>query len=181
MFTSWVPSVEQKEAKETPIKLGIPFQGTSLGVPQELSGHWNEEGNSTKTKKDKSCFHYLATVVSGCLPPHHPKSEEELLKDMPHEDCQRPSPDERLQSRRTQIRTILGRLRIKRYLSNGGWKSQAFLSLIPEWWASWVHLPNRSTEGDKGEIVFLKGTQSVLPIQSQLMRQMDQREESSQH
>lgn len=80
------------------------------------------------------------------------------MKDMPHSDCQKPSPDKSPQGRRTQKRTLLGSLRMKSYLSKGGWKSQAFLSPIPEWsvgvslmLVSLVHLPNgrSSTEGDK--------------------------------
>lgn len=85
---------------------------------------------------------------------------------MLHLACQRPFPDKSPQGTRTQIRTLLGRLKIKSYLSEGDWKSRAFSSPIPEWsvgvsllLASLVHLPNgrSSTEGDKREITVLKG------------------------
>ena len=85
---------------------------------------------------------------------------------MLHLPCQRPFPDKSPQGTRTQIRTLLGRLKIKSYLSESDWKSHAFSSPIPEWsvgvsllLASLVHLPNgrSSTEGDKREITVLKG------------------------
>lgn len=88
------------------------------------------------------------------------------MKDTPHLDCQKPIPDKSPQGTRTQIRTLLGRLKIKHYLSDGDRKHHAFLSPIPEWsvgvsftLTSLVHLPNgsSSTEGDKGEIIVLKG------------------------
>lgn len=109
---------------------------------------------------------------------------------MPHSDCQKPSPDKSPQGRRTQKRTLLGSLRMKSYLSKGGWKSQAFLSPIPEWsvgvslmLVSLVHLPNgrSSTERDKRKIIVLKGAWSAPPIHFQLRRQTEQREDSSHH
>lgn len=87
------------------------------------------------------------------------------MKDTPRLDCQRPIPDKSPQGTRTQIRTLLGRLKSKHYLSDGDRKHHAFLSPIPEWsvgvsltLTSSVRLPHgsASTEGDKGEIIVLK-------------------------